>query len=74
MKIIESAQLAKLLKFVLIGYTVVVDVEFGGEIHGIELSKKSLTNFLKNTAAVKYHQNDETKTVTVSAAPGRPTA
>jgi len=67
MKKIESAQLSKLLKFVLIGYTVQVEIVFADQRHNIELSKKSLTHFLKSVDSVNYEQNDETKTITVRA-------
>jgi hypothetical protein len=65
---IESKQLSRLLKFVLIGYTVQVGVEFGGSRHHVELTKKSVNGLLNETDSVNYTQDDENKIITITAA------
>lgn len=67
MKNIESKQLSRLLKFVLIGYTVQVEVKFGDIEHHLELTKKSVNTLLSNTETVSYMQDDETKVIRIVA-------
>lgn len=67
MKKIESAQLSRLLKFVLIGYSVRVEVNFCDDNRFVELTKKSTNELLKSCESVGYEQSDDSKMITISA-------